>query len=213
MTTVYVLAALIVLAASIFVIPALASPVRVLPRRPDPQPGGISWKVDFRLWFPSWRGGYIVQHVRIRERVTDCNDPDFKAPHVDRRVEFWEAWEVRPGRMKPESVPPLAPSMPAPDSDDIFGFGIPERDLGMQDQGRVRLEVRAEVRFFPGVTLPATFVRGNPATQAGAALSDKNRPPFWRPGGTRHDLTAEWENCGGAIRRWKLVEEIPKFRE
>lgn len=208
MTTVYVLAALIVIAASIFVIPALASAVRVIPRRPDPQPLGISWKVDFRLWFPSGRGGYIVQHVTIRERVTDCSDPEFAQPFVDRRAEFWEAWEVRPVRARPEPAPPPAP---AQDSDDTFGFGIPQADLAMGVRGRVRLEVRAVVRFFPGVTLPATFIRRNPATQAGHALSDKNRPPFWRSGGTRHDLTAEWEACP-APQQWKLIDEVPKFR-
>lgn len=209
MTTVYVLAALILVAASIFLIPALRSPVRVVPRRPDPQPLGISWKVDFRLWFPSWRGGYIVQHVRIRVRVTDCHDPQFTQPFVDKSTEFWEAWEVRPGRARPEPAPPPAP---AHDSDDIFGFAIPKADLGM-GRGRVRLEVRAEVRFFPGVRLPATFIRRNPDTQAGYALSDVNRPPFWRPGGTRHDLTAEWENCNELGQHWKLVDEVPKFRE
>lgn len=209
MTTVYVLAALIVLAASIFVIPALASPVRVLPRRPDPQPLGISWKVDFRLWFPSWRGGYIVQHVRIRERVTDCGDPTFAQPFIDKSTEFWEAWEVRPGRVRPEPAPPPAP---AHDFDDIFGFGIPQAQLAGGRRGRVRIEVTAEVRFFPGVTLPATFVRQNPATQAGFALSDVNRPPFWRPGGARHDLTAEWECCPGE-QKWTRVDEFPKFRD
>lgn len=209
MTTVYVLAALIIVAASIFLIPALRSPVSVLPRRPDPQPLGISWRVDFRLWFPTWRGGYIVQHVRIREWVTDCDDPEFKQPFIDRPlVEFWEAWPVRPGRARPEPAPPPAP---AHVSDDMFGFGIPRGDLGM-GRGRVRLEVRSEVRFFPGVTLPATFIRQNPDTQAGHALSDKNRPPFWQPGGAHHDLTAEWEACP-APQRWKRVDEVPKFRE
>jgi hypothetical protein len=207
MTTVNVLAALLVIAASIFAILALANLVRVIPRRPDPQPLGISWKVDFRLWFPAWRGGYIVQHVRIRERVTDCGDPAFAHPYIDKSAEFWEAWQVRPVRARPEPAPPPAP---AHDSDDMFGFGIPHGELGM-GRGRVRLEVRGQVRFFPGVTLPATFIRNNPATQAGHALSDRNRPPFWRPGGTRHDLTAEWEACP-APQQWKLVEEVPKFR-
>ncbi len=209
MTTVYVLAALVVLAASIFLIPALASPVRVVPRRPDPKPTRLSWKVDFRLWFPSWRGGYIVQHIRIRERVTDCPDREFAQPTVDKSLEFWEAWEVRPGRTSPEHAPPPAPPH---DSDDLYRFDIRPDGLLAGRRGRVRIEVRAEVRFFPGVTLPATFVRANPATQAGFALSDAARPPFWRPGGTRHDLTAEWECCP-AEQKWIRVDESPKFTE
>lgn len=205
MTTVYVLAALIVVAASIFLIPALASPVRVVPRRPDPRPTRLSWKVDFRLWFPSWRGGYVVQHVRIRERVTDCDDPQFTQPSIDKSLEFWEAWEVKPGQAKPEPAPPH-------DFDDVFQYDIRPAGLLAGRRGRVRLEVRALVRFFPRLTLPATFIRWNPATQAGFALSDANRPPFWRPGGTRHDLTAEWECCP-AVQKWTRVDEVPKFRE
>jgi len=210
MTTVYVLAALLVLAASIFAIPVLASPVRVVPRRPEPEPEGIQWKVDFRLWFPSGRGGYIVQHLRIRERVTDCRDPQFAQPFVDRTREFWEAWPVSPRTVRPEAPPP---SVPAHDYDDNFRFGIPKKELNMNGHGRVRIEVRGVVRFFPGVTLPATFRRRNPATQAGYALSDANRPPFWRPGGTQHDLVAEWEHCPGTEMHWKSVDETPKFRE
>lgn len=209
MTTVYVLAALLVIAASIFYIPALASPVRVIPRRPETTPIRVQYKVDFQLQFTAFRRGYIVQHVTIRERVTKCQDPTFANPEIDRRREFWEAWPVRPFTREPE--PPPA-GVPAHDYDDNFSYNAPfgEMPYGMC---RAKVEVRAVVRFFPGVTLPATFRRRNPDTQAGYALSDKNRPPFWKAGGTRHDLTAEWEQCPGVEGHWVSIDEFPKARE
>jgi hypothetical protein len=208
MTTVYVLAALLVLAAAaFFAIPRLPNPVRVIPHRPEPRGGMLTWKVDFRLWFNARRDGFIVQHVRIRRRVTNCADAAF-ANAGDTQTEFWEAWPIQGGTVIP--VDRLGPLPPVRDFDDAFVFRIPWGDLPF-GRGRVRLEVRATVRFYAGVTLPTSFIANNPNTEAGAALSDVAPPPFWRPGGTRHELTAEWDNCAGE-ERWK-VDEVPKFQE
>lgn len=208
MTTAYVLAALVFLAAAFFAFRVIVNPVRVIPHRPAPAGGMLTWKVDFRLWLGAFRDGFIVQHVRIRKRVTNCPDAAFAAPSIDERKEFWEAWPVQRGTVIPADR--LGPLPAARDFDDAFLIRIPYGDLPF-GRGRVRHDVRATVRFFAGVTLPPSFVPNNPATEAGLALSDAAAPPFWRPGGTRHELTAEWDNCGDE-ERWK-VDEIPKFTE
>jgi hypothetical protein len=208
MTTVYVLAALLVIAAGFFAIPYIPSPVRVIPHRPEPGGGMMTWKVDFRLWWRARRNGHIVQHVRIHKLVTSCADAAFATPSIDERIEFWEAWPVQAGTVIPWDR--LGPVPAARDFDDAFVIRIPFGDLPF-GRGRVRLEVRAQVRFYAGMTLPPSFIANNPNTQAGQALSDVAAPPFWRPGGTRHDLTVEWDNCTGEDR-WQ-IDEVPKFTE
>lgn len=207
MTTVYVLAALLVLAAAFFAIRFIPNPVRVIPHRPEPAGGMMTWKVDFRLLFRARRNGHIVQHVRVLKRSTTCADAAF-AHATDKRTEFWEAWPVQAGTVIPWDR--LGPVPAARDFDDAFVIRIQATDLAF-GRGRVRLEVRATVRFYADVALPPTFVASNPATQAGFALSDATAPPFWRPGGTRHDLTAEWDNCAGEPH-W-AIDEHPKFEE
>jgi hypothetical protein len=208
MTAVYVIAALLVIAAAFFAIPRLPNPVRVIPHRPEPGGGMMTWKVDFRLLFRARRNGYIVQHVRIRKRVTTCADAAFATPGIDDRTEFWEAWPVQAGTAIPWDR--LGPVPVARDFDDAFVVLIPFAELPFGN-GRVRLEVRALVRFYAGVTLPPSFIENNPNTQAGFALSDAAAPPFWRDGGTRHDMTAEWDNCASE-GHW-TIDEHPKFQE
>jgi hypothetical protein len=208
MTTVYVLAALIVAAAAFFAILYLPNPVRVMPQRPEPAGGMMTWKVDFRLLFRARRNGHIVQHVRIRKRVATCVDAAFAAPLIDERTEFWEAWPVQAGTSIPWDR--LGPVPVARDFDDAFVIRVPFGDLPF-GRGRIRFDVRAQLRFYAGVTLPLSFIANNPNTQAGQALSDAAAPPFWRPGGTRHDLTAAWDNCTNE-EHW-AIDEHPKFRE
>lgn len=209
MTIVYVLAALLVIAAAFFAIPRIPNPVRVIPHRPEPGSGMFTWKVEFRLWFRPRRNGCIVQHVRIRQRVTGCPDEQFANPDLDESSEFWEAWPVQAGTKIPWDR--LGPVAAPRDFDDAYVIRIPFDKLDKYHRGRVWLEVRGVVRFFEGVTLPATFIPNNPRTKAGQALSDVAPPPFWRPGGTQHNLSVRWDNCGNE-ERWQ-VDETPKFQE
>ena len=162
----------------------------------------MTWKVDFRLWWSSRRAGYIVQHIRVHRMVTTCADPQF-ANATHERVEFWEAWPVQAGSRSPDR--PTTRNF-----DDAFRMLILPGDLAF-GQGRVRHEVLGELRFFPGMVLPPSFVEFNPNTQAGAALSDVAPPPGWRPGGTRHEMTVNWDNCTGEDK-WN-IDELPKFQE
>lgn len=209
MTIVYVLAALLVLAAAFFALRMLPNRVRVIPHRPEPGSGMYTWKVDFRLWFRPRRNGYIVQHVRIRERVARCHDDKFANPTSDESSEFWEAWPVQAGTRIPWDR--LGPVAAPRDFDDAFVIRIPFDKLDMYERGRVWLQVRGVVHFFEDVTLPPSFIANNPATKAGQALSDVAPPPFWRPGGTQHDLDCRWNNCGDK-EVWD-DDEVPKFTE
>ncbi|MDP2332968.1 MAG: hypothetical protein Q8M19_19970 [Reyranella sp.] len=207
MTTAYVIAALILIAAAFFAVILIPSPVRVKPHKPAPGINVMIWKVDLRLWWSSRRNGYIVQHVRINKMVTTCGDPQFANAIPGTPVEFWEAWPVQAGSRTPDR-PTTGPT--ARDFDDAFRMVIPDRELAF-GRGRVRQEVLGELRFFPGMVLPNSFVEDNPDTQAGAALSDVAPPPGWRPGGTRHEMTVTWDNCTG-VDKWD-IQELPKFQE
>ena len=209
MTTVYVIAALILIAAGFFVIPWITSPVRVVPKKPEPGHNVMTWKVDLRLWWGSRRAGYIVQHIRVNRLVTTCGDPQFAIATADTPVEFWEAWPVQAGSRTPDR--------PATrDFDDAFRMVIPVAALAFGGRGRVRQVVLGELRFFPGMVLPVppaspAFMEHNPNTQAGEALSSVAPPPGWRAGGTRHEMTVNWDNCAGEDR-WD-IKELPKFQE
>lgn len=208
MTTVHVLAALLVIAALFFGLRVFfPNWVKVIPHRPEPRPGGgITWKVDFQLYFRSRAAGYVVQHINIRERMTFCEDPQFAQPSVDKHIEFWEAWPVDAGARIPHDR-----AAATRDFDDAFSFGFSLEDFGISRRGRARLDVRATVRFCEGVTLPNTFRVGAVAS-AGHALSDTTRPPFWHGIGAQHNLTYEWHNCGPGEPR-ETFNEFPKFVE
>jgi hypothetical protein len=127
---------------------------------------------------------------------------------VNKQIEFWEAWLVDAGASVPHDR-----AAATRDFDDAFHFEIPANALDHYGRGRVRLEVRATVRFYEGVALPNTFRVGTVAS-AGHALSDSVRPPFWRDGGAQHNLTYEWDNCGFLGPDGKpheTIDEYPKF--
>jgi len=209
MTTVYVLAALILIAAGFFALIIIPSPVRVVPKKPEPSGDTMIWKVDFRLWWGSRRAGYIVQHIRVHRMETTCADREF-ANATHERVEFWEAWAVPAGGRTPDRPAPGAAG--ARDFDDAFQMVIDRRTLAF-GRGRVRQEVLGELRFFPGMILPGPpdFMESNPRTQAGHAVSGVAPPPGWRAGGTRHEMVVNWDNCGEAPK-WD-IQELPKFQE
>lgn len=58
------------------------------------------------------------------------------------------------------------------------------------------------VRFFEGLTLPATFIENNPDTLAGNLPSTTVPPGFWTTWRTtRHDLDVTWNCCDEPPRR------------
>ncbi len=104
------------------------------------------WEIKWVLAKPTLVGGEIVQHVVINGGchwlTVPCNAP--RASHYD----YWEAWEWPPFDSPTTSIYP------------VYGFDD-------EFAGPKGAKINAEARFYPGLTLPGSFIRNNTATAAG----------------------------------------------
>ncbi len=106
---------------------------------------------------------WIIQHVTAYFDVRDARTGR-RIPHPadDGRWDYWEAWEVPPGKASPAT----RPGRPVDDSFSIWG-GIPDTC------GTIIISGTAQ--FYPNADLPADFIARNPNTHAGDLRSTTNR--------------------------------------
>jgi hypothetical protein len=147
------------------------------------QCGDFAWAVNFRLNRPSIAGGWFVQEISVRRRATDCDNNALPAQRITSH--YWEAWRVLPGARQDELV-------------DDGTFTYADRywigSSGVNTKGSTRYT--ANVAFYEGLALPASFIANNPATMAHALPSTTTNPNL--RGGTvshRHNLTGTWNCC------------------
>jgi hypothetical protein len=154
----------------------------------DTDCGGSSWGVQWYLDNPDTTNGFIVQHVSEVYDVKDCsNKPiDVKA-HTGGDLDpswgpFWEAWEVRSGKVYIGTTASLHNA-------DTFGTSA----FGNNTKGSYSIFGKAE--YYPGLKLPSSFKVTNTAP-AWALPYTKTDPNL--KGGTgslNHNLTASWNCC------------------
>jgi hypothetical protein len=158
--------------------------------------GAYVWRVNFTLPTASLAGGYFVQDLRVRRTATDCKgnaDPD-----ASMSQHYWEAWHVKPGDTQDELV-----------TDGTFTYSdqFSLHDIGASTKGS--FESTASVRFYEGLSLPASFVANNPDTIAGDLPSTATDPGL--KGGTpalKHEIRGSWDCCPSA-KATKITGHTP----
>ncbi|MAG93676.1 MAG: hypothetical protein CMJ48_08000 [Planctomycetaceae bacterium] len=172
--------------------------------------GGFFWPVFLELESKTSKGGWIVQEVKVVEKIYHCDGRLYD----ESTTTFWEAWEVDANASIPNNrEPQLDPTNPdgeGTEFDDTYLHGpYPKRsvrsrgsrrglELPPSGSARGTIEIQGWVKFHEGVKLSKRFKRGNRRTMAGQfLLSSHKEPSFWKKdGATLHNLTWKWDCCG-----------------
>jgi len=142
--------------------------------------GGYDWKVWFSVGKAAANDGWVIQEYDgdADRRKADGKSDAHKAYH------YWEAWELKKGK-----TVTIWQDGKLDDNDDEYWWDPePEKTKGTNS-------VKGKVKFYEGA-LPGDFKKENPDTIAHILPSTTKKPPFWDGAGTRHDLTATWDDTG-----------------
>ena len=146
--------------------------------------GGMEWLVEFELPNKAGSDGWIIQQVQraydIRLADGKVADPQLNAP----KALFWEAWPVKKGEVRTSNR--YDATSDGRTYDDSF-------DQPNRPNLKGVFKVVALVKFYELATLPADFIKHNPATRAEDLPSTTTKPPFWDDTGTVHNLTVTWD--------------------
>ncbi|HEY2652201.1 MAG TPA: DUF4157 domain-containing protein, partial [Solirubrobacteraceae bacterium] len=146
--------------------------------------GKFDWKVNFNLPTKSPAGGYFVQDIGMHIDGDQCSDETAVAG-CDGNVNFWEAWHVAAGGTQDEKVAAGTETFT-----DDYGW----ETCGKGTKGA--FTVIGWVKFFEGLTLPASFKVNNPTTLARELPSTDEDPDL--KGGTpaqHHSIKGRWNCC------------------
>ncbi|MCZ7385144.1 MAG: DUF4157 domain-containing protein [Candidatus Methanoperedens sp.] len=154
----------------------------------DTDCGGSSWGVQWYLDNPGTTDGFIVQHVSEVYAIKDCsNKPiDVKA-HTGGNLDpswgpFWEAWEVRTGKVYVGTTTSLHNA-------DTFGTSA----FGNNTKGSYSIFGKAE--YYPGLKLSSNFNVTNNAPAWSLPYTKTNPNLNGGTGSLDHNLTASWNCC------------------
>jgi RHS repeat-associated protein len=143
--------------------------------------------------------GFIIQHIRLREDVTDCCGVPLPPRYID--TSYWEAWRFDGPEVTPES------------------FGVHDRfrigDYGSCTKGTVTAVGEAKIVIM--TKLPPDFIPRN-VPLAGDLPSTRTKPFGWdwTPTGAKHSLIATWNccddpcQCGTGTRETTQIEVSPR---
>jgi len=148
--------------------------------------GKYEWKVNFNLpaKSPSLAGGYFVQDVSMHIDGDHCGDETAVA-RCDGSFHYWEAWHVKPGGTQDEKVA---------DGTETYTDNYGWETCGKGTKGT--FTVIGTVKFYEGLTLPASFIPKNPKTLARELPSTDEDPDL--KGGTpaqHHSIKGHWNCC------------------
>jgi hypothetical protein len=141
------------------------------------------WQVNFTLPSASPAGGYFVQDVTISRNATDCSGTALAGSNLN--YHYWEAWHVARGGTQDELV-----------ANGTFNYADQFSLSAVPGSSRGSFSFTGSVRFFEGLSLPASFVANNPATIAGDLPSTSTDPHL--AGGTAaqtHNISGTWNCC------------------
>jgi hypothetical protein len=144
--------------------------------------GAVVWGVSFQLSAPAASKGYIIQKITFSRSVTPCTPAN--AATTTTSQTYYEAWAVDSGATTATPIWPQGND----------GFNTGSASPGTKGS----CCITGEVKFFPGVTLPPSWIFNNPNTLADSLASDTLAPPFWNnSGATPHTMCVTWDCCNG----------------
>ncbi len=140
--------------------------------------GGFHWRVRFVLDDPAPEDGWVIQEIRFRPNILECNgNPRWTTP-----MTYWEAFgPVRRGQTDAGT--------------DLWqSFAHANARSGWATAG--------EARFYPSARLPADFRRNHPNTAAGTRPSSTRQPPRWNDAGDplNRSLDVRFDCCEEGVR-------------
>jgi|GEM_PF-1253808 len=147
--------------------------------------GGYIWAVKFSLSEPSVKGGYIIQEITTKRKVTKSCPKTYK----DVDITFYEGWKVNPG----ESVSYYIQNNPddPEEYDDMFACNSWPESEGFET-------TKGNLRFFEDFKMTGDWYSNNPKTLAGELPSTLTKPAGWDDAPTAtHNLSIEWACCDG----------------
>ncbi len=157
--------------------------------------GEYKWAVQFILKFPSPKGGYFVQEIRMKRTINkECPNK-----YKDFDITYYEAWEVAEGKTITRSA-----DAGLTDDDTFWMKSLPKSEGTM--------DVTATINFFENITLPPDFEFGNPKTFAHTLPSTRTKPSWWdATGGLEHNLNSSWDCCDDSSHTLLTTPDFSKI--
>ena len=149
-------------------------------------PGGFIWAVCFKLPSPAVEDGHIIQHIVQTECGTQKENGSI-VKNVDRKIQYWEAWEVKKGETEPRQTQTtrtfveVTSKITVPPGDTSVEWDVPMNDIFFRKyplgaKGTYMINGLAGFYHQP---LTADFMIGHAETGAGALKSTTIKPKFW----------------------------------
>lgn len=144
--------------------------------------GSAEWQVQWSLKNMG-KTGWVIQHVTWAANVTDCAGSD-KQPHNSNGLEYWEAWEVKNGKVWVGSA-----------SRGIQHHADTYRTVDEGDGTKGKVIVTGRVRFYSNYNL-AEPPWGHTVHAAGILPTVTSQPTCWTDSGAnQHDMEVTWRCC------------------
>jgi hypothetical protein len=153
--------------------------------------GGFSWGARWSIQNGgSATNGWIVQHVVVRQTVTDAAGTAVTPGQGSYGglstswYPLWEAWQVRGGAV-------FVGGSTSPHNADTYG----QNPVGASTKGKTEVVGRAD--FYPNLTLPSGFTVRNAAPAWALPATNTDPGLTGGTGALDHNLTATWDGVGG----------------
>ena len=144
--------------------------------------GGFSWGVQWSINNASTlTNGWVVQKVDEKRGIKYCNGKNKKNPSWYRPSPFWEAWQVRGGRVYVGRTKSLHNA-------DTFS-----ENSHANTKGTIKILGTAE--YYDGLTLPTSFKVTNKAPAMSLPMTRSKQTLSGGTGSLAHNLTATWDCC------------------
>jgi hypothetical protein len=183
----------------------MSSTVRQIPEvntakqiKPEKIPGGgFIYAICFKLPKPAEADGYIVQHIVQEEEGTNKIAGTENKNFASRRIEYWEAWEVRKGETEPRQTQSVRDFMKE-QSGDAPPHGY--YDLQMNDIFYKMYKLGTKGKYtitglagFYHEPLPPDFIVNHPKTGAYGLRSTIHIPKFWSCCGLMRQIRFQYD--------------------